>query len=114
MSQEIDIVDDQDKEWADERSQPKVESDDEQQQSYKQELTNLRAIEWLNEMTSDHKEAIVTIQVVDRESMKYIQNDKLDPSCAAQERPLFFPASSFNSKSSMRSTWTSMDVLSEE
>ena len=69
VSQDIDIVDDHDDEWVVDRSKPEVEFDDEQQQSYEQELTNLRALEWLNEMTSDPKETGVTIQDVDRESM---------------------------------------------
>ena len=50
-SQYIDIVDDQDEEWLDDRSKPEEEFDDQQHQSYKQELTNLRALEWMNEMT---------------------------------------------------------------
>ena len=61
MSQEIDIVDNNDEEWIEDRSKPEVEFDDEQQQSYEQELTNLRVLEWLNEMTSDPKETSVTI-----------------------------------------------------
>ena len=52
VSQDIDIIDDNDKEWIDDRSKPEVEFDDEQQQSYEQDLTNLRVFEWLNEMTS--------------------------------------------------------------
>ena len=71
VSQDIDIVDDHDEEWIEDRSKPEVEFDDEQQQSFEQELTNLRVLEWLNEMTSDRKETSVTIQDVDRESMKY-------------------------------------------
>ena len=55
VSQEIDIVDDHDEEWMEDRSKPEVEFDDEQQQSYEQELTNLRVLEWLNEITSDPK-----------------------------------------------------------
>ena len=70
VSQEVDIVDDQDKEWIVDRSKPEMEFDDEQQQSYEQELTNMRVLEWLNEMTSDPKQTSVTIQDVDRESMK--------------------------------------------
>ena len=74
VSQDIDIVDYRDEEWFDDQSKPEVELDDEQQQSYKQELTNLRVLEWLNEMTSaDPIEASATIQDVDRESMKYIK-----------------------------------------
>ena len=80
VSQHIGIVDDHDEEWIDYRSKPDVEFDDEQQQSYEQDLTNLRVLEWLNEMTSDPMETSVTIQDVDRESMKYIKTDRDDPS----------------------------------
>ena len=75
VSQDIDIVDDHDDEWVDDWSKPEVEFDDEQQQSYEQDLTNLRVLEWLNEMTSDPKETSVTIQDVDRESAKYIKTE---------------------------------------
>ena len=44
VSQDIDIVDDQDDEWVDDRSKPEVELDDEQQQSSEQDLTNLRVL----------------------------------------------------------------------
>ena len=73
VSQDIDIVDDHDEEWIEDRSKPEVEFDDEQQQSYEQELANLRVLEWLNEMTSHPMETSVTIQDVDRESMRYIK-----------------------------------------
>ena len=42
VSQDIDIIDDHDEVWVDDRSKPEVEFDDEQQQSYEQNLTNLR------------------------------------------------------------------------
>ena len=93
VSQEIDIVDDHDDEWVDDRSKPEVKFDDEQQQSYEQDLTNLRVLEWLNEMTSDPKETSVTIQDVDRESMNYMKTEREDPSLAAQEGRLLIPAS---------------------
>ena len=95
VSQNIDIIDDH----------------DEQQQSYEQDLTNLRVLEWLNEMTSDPKETSVTIQDVDRESMKYIKNEREDPSWAAQEGRLLIPASNLDLISGMRSTGTSMDFF---
>ena len=82
VSQDIDIVDDHDDEWVDDRSKPEVEFDDEHQQ---QDLTNLRVLEWLNELTSDPRETSVTIQDVDRESMKYMKTERDDPSWAAQE-----------------------------
>ena len=106
MSQDIDIVDDHDEEWVDDRSKLEVEFDDEQQQSYEQELTNLRVLEWLNEMTSDPKETSVTIQDVDRENMKYRKTEQEDPSWAAQEGRLLIPASNLDLISSMRSTGT--------
>ena len=59
VSQDIDIVDDHNDEWVDDWSKPEVEFDDEQQQSYEQDQTNLRVLEWLNEITSDPKETSV-------------------------------------------------------
>ena len=51
------------------------------------------------------------IQDVDRESTKYIKNDKDDPSWAAQEEHLIIPASNLNLISNMRSTGTSIDIF---
>ena len=110
-SQDIDIVDDQGKEWIDDRSKPEAEFDDEQLQAYEQELKNLRILEWLNEMTSDPKDTSVTKQDVDRGSRKYIMNGKEDPSWAAQEGQLLIPASNLNLISGMRSKGTSMDIF---
>ena len=114
LSKDIDIVDDHDEEWVDDRSKPEVEFDDEQQQSYEQDLTNLRDLEWLNEMTSNPMETSVTIQDVDRESMKYIKTEREDPSRAAQERQLLIPASNLDLITGVRSTGTSMDIFSGE
>ena len=111
VSQDIDIVDDHDEEWIEDRSNPEVEFDEEQHQSYEQDLTNLRVLEWLSEMTSDPKETSVTIQDVDRESMKYIKTEREDPSWAAQEGQLLISASNLDLISGMRSTGTSMDIL---
>ena len=61
VSQDIDIVVYRDEEWIDDRSNPEAEFDDEQQQSYEQEWTNLRVLEWLKQMTSDPMETSVTI-----------------------------------------------------
>ena len=111
VSQDRDIVDDHNDEWVDDWSKPEVEFDDEQQQSYEQDLTNLRVLEWLNEMTSDPEETSVTIQDVDRESMKYIKTERDDPSWAAQEGRLLIPASNLDLIPGMRSTGTSMDIF---
>ena len=102
VSQDIDIVDDHDEEWIEDRSKPEEEIDDEQQQSHEQEMTNLRVLEWLKEMTSDPKETSVTIQDVARESLKYRKTEREDPSWAAQEGRLLIPASNLDLTSGMR------------
>ena len=111
VSQDIDIVNDHDQEWIDDRSKPEVDFDEEQLESYEEDLTNLRVLEWLNEMTSDPKETSVTIQDVDRESMKYIKTERDDPTWAAQEGRLLIPASNLDLISGMRSTGTSKDIF---
>ena len=112
VSQDIDIVDNHDEELVDDRSKPEVEFDDEQQQSYEQDLTNLRVLEWLNELMSDPKETSVLIQDVDRESTKdIIKTEWDDPSWAAQEGQLPIPASHLDLISGMQSTGASMDFF---
>ena len=111
MSQDIDIVDDHDNEWFDNRSKPEAEFDDEQQKSYEQDLTNLRVLEWLNGMMSDPKETSVAIQDVDRESIKYMETEREDPPWAAQEGQLLLPASNLDLIPGMQSTGTSMDIF---
>ena len=111
VSQDIDIVDDHDQEWIEDRSKPEVDFDEEQSESNRDDLTNLRVLEWLNEMTSDPKETSVTIQDVDRESAKYIKTERDDPSWPAQEGQLLIPASNLDLISGMRSTGTPMDIF---
>ena len=62
-------------------------------------------------MTSDPKETSVTIQDVDRGSMKYRKTEREDPSWAAQEGRLLIRASNLDLISGMRSTGTSVDVF---
>ena len=71
VSQDNDIVEAHDEDWVDDRFKPEVVFDDEQQQAYEQDWSNLSVLEWLNEMTSDPKETSVTIQDADHGSMKY-------------------------------------------
>ena len=47
-------------------------------------------------MTSDPKETSVTIQDVDRGSMRYVKTERDDPSWSVQEGPLLIPASNLN------------------
>ena len=62
-------------------------------------------------MTSDPKETSVTIQDVDRESMKTSKNDRDNPSWDAKEAQLIIHASNLNLISGMQSTGTSMDIF---
>ena len=62
-------------------------------------------------MTSDPEKTSVTIQDVDRESMKYIKTERDDPSWAAQEGRLLIPASNLDLIPGMRSTGTPMDIF---
>ena len=58
-------------------------------------------------MTSDPEETSVTIQDVDRESMKYIKTERDDN----QEGQLLIPASNLDLIPGMQSTGTSMDIF---
>ena len=62
-------------------------------------------------MTSDPKETSVTIQDVDRESMKYRKTEREDPSWAAKEGRILISASHLDLIPGMRSTGTSMDIF---
>ena len=59
----------------------------------------------------DPEDTSVTIQDVDRESMKYIKTERDDPSWAAQEGRLLIPDSNLDLIPGMRSTGTSMDIF---
>ena len=62
VSEQVDIVDDQDREGIVDRSKHEVEIEDEYQQSYGPQLTNLLVLEWLNETTSVPKETLSRIR----------------------------------------------------
>ena len=111
VSQDIDIVDDHDDEWVDDWSETRGRFDDEQQQSYEQDLTNLRVLEWLNETALGSRGDQRHNQDVDRESMKYIKTERDDPSWAAQQGRLLIPALHLDLIPGMRSTGTSMDIF---
>ena len=47
VPREIDLVNDMDQDWIDDRSEPEVEFEPEMEQTHERELTNLRVLEWL-------------------------------------------------------------------
>ena len=64
---EVDLVNDMDQDWIDDRSEPEVEFEPEVDQTHEQELTNLRVLKWLHDLPADPKETILTIQDVDKD-----------------------------------------------
>ena len=76
VPKEIDLVNDMDQ---DDRSEPEVEFEPEAEQTHEQKLTNLRVLEWLHDLPADHKETIMTIQVVDKDGIKYVSHDNTSP-----------------------------------
>ena len=58
VPQEIDLVNDMDQDWIDDRSESEVEFEPEAEQTHEQELTNLRVLEWLYDLPANPKETI--------------------------------------------------------
>ena len=66
VPREIDLVNDVDQDWMDDRSEPEVEFKPEVEQTHEQELTNLRVLEWLHDLPADPNETILMIQDTSR------------------------------------------------
>ena len=105
---EIDLVNDMDQDWIDDRSEPEVEFEPEAEQTHEQELTNLRALEWLHDLPTDPKETILTIQDVDKDGIKYISHENTE---SIPDGLLRVPQSNLDLLDFGRSTGTSMDVF---
>ena len=58
VTNEIDLVNDMDQDWIDDRSEPEVEFKPEEEQTHEQELTILRVLEWLHHLPADPTETI--------------------------------------------------------
>ena len=71
--EEIDLVNDMDQDWIDDRSEPEVEFEPEAEQTHEQELMNLRVFEWLHDLPADPKETILKFQDVDKDGIKKCQ-----------------------------------------
>ena len=94
--QEIDLVNDTEQDWIDNCSEPEVEFEPKTEQMHEQELTNLRVLEWLNDLPADPKKKILTIQGVDQKSIKYISHDKTESNWVAPDVPLRVPESNLD------------------
>ena len=111
VPREINLVIDMDQDWIDDRSEPEVEFEPEVDQTHEQELTNLRVLEWLHDLPTDPKEAILTIQEVDKDGIKYVNHDNAESNWVASDGPLRVPQSNLNLLDFRRSTGTSMDIF---
>ena len=78
VPKEIDLFNDMDQDWIDDRSEPEVEFEPEVEQTHEQELTNLRVLEWLHDLPADLKETNLTIQDVDKDGIKYDSHDNTE------------------------------------
>ena len=106
---EIDLVNDMDQDWIDNRSELEVEFEPEVDQTHEQEL---RVLEWLHhDLKTDPKETILTIQNVDKDGIKYISNDNTESNWVAPDGPLRVPQSNLDLLDFGRSTGTSMDIF---
>ena len=111
VPREIDLVNDMDQDWIDDRSEPEVEFEPEVDQTHEQELTNLRVLEWLHDLPTDPKETILTIQDVDKDGIKYVSHDNTESNWVAPDGPLRVPQSNLGLLDFGRSTGTSMDIF---
>ena len=102
---------DMDQDWIDDRSEPEVEFEPEEEQTHEQELTNLRVLEWLHDLQEDPKETILTIQDVNKDGIKYVSHDNTESNWVAPDGPLRVPQSNLDLFNFGRSTGTSMDIF---
>ena len=111
VPKEIDLVNDMDQDWIDDRSEPEVEFEPEVEQTREQEMTNLRLLEWLHDLPADPKNTILTIQDVDKDGIKDVSYDNTESNWVAPDGPLRVPESNLDLLDFGRSTETSMDIF---
>ena len=68
-------------------------------------------LEWLHDPPADPKEAILTIQDVDKDGIKYFSHDKTESNWVAPDGPLRVPQSNLDLLDFEQSTGTSMDIF---
>ena len=111
VPREIDLVNDMDQDWIDDRSEPEVEFEPEVEQTQERELLNLRVLEWLHDLPADPKETILTIPDVDKDGIKYVSHDNTESNCVAPDGPLRVSQSNLDLLDFGRSKGTSMDIF---
>ena len=91
VSQGIDLINDNETDWLEDRSEPKMEFKPEAEHMHEHELTNLRMLEWLHDLLADPKGTILKIEGVDQTSIKYISHDNTESNWIAPDVPLCVP-----------------------
>ena len=81
------------------------------EQSHEQELTNLRVLQWLHELSADPKETVLAMQDMDQSRIKYISYDSTEGNWVPTDGSLSVPESNLDLLDCGRSTETSMDIL---
>ena len=111
VPKEIELINDMDQDWIDDRSEPEVEFEPESEETHEQELTNLGMLEWLHDLPVDRKETILTIQDIDTDGIKYVIHDNTDSNWVAPDGPLLVPQSNLDLHDFGQSPGTSMDIF---
>ena len=111
VQEEVDLLNDMDQDWIDDRSEPEVEFEPKAKQTHEQELTSLRVLDWLHDLPTDPKEVILTIQEVDKDGIKHVSHDNTESNWVAPDGPLRVPQSNLDLLDFGRSTGTSMDIF---
>ena len=73
--------------WTDDCSEPEVEFEPEVERTHEQELTSLRVLKWLHDLPANPKEKVLTIQVVDKDGIKYVSHDNTESNWVAPDGP---------------------------
>ena len=111
VPQAIDLVNDMEHDWIDDRTEPEVEFEPDVEENHEQQLTNLRVFEWLHDLPADPKETILTIQDVDKKDIKYVSHDNTESNWVAPDGPPRVPETNFDLLDFGLSTGTPMDIF---
>ena len=96
ISQDLDLFDDIESDWIDDRSEPEIKFKPEVEQLHGKELRPLRELKWLHDLPADPKETNLTIQDAYLSSINYINHDNTESNWIALDAPLCVPESNLD------------------
>ena len=73
-----------------------MEFEPEAEQMHEHEFTNLRVIDWLNDLPADPKKRMLKIQDIDQISIKYTSHDNIESNWIAPDGPSCVPESNLD------------------